>query len=137
MPLVHPLYAQAAASRPTTVDSYRLTNLDPDQPINLVLQRKKRPKPARISGPKARDKKNQEEIKCLMLLVHKTECHNLIGPFLLADPSGLQGSAQGLRVGLPQQPSRVKGKKCLICVLDMIPAPLSLRTIPKPTIIPF
>ena len=53
MSLVHPLYAQAAASksskaevkvkvrRPTTVDSYRLTNLDPDQPTNLVLKRKK------------------------------------------------------------------------------------------------
>ena len=50
MSLVHPLYAQAAASkspkaevkvRLTPVDSYCLTNLDPDQPTNLVLKRKK------------------------------------------------------------------------------------------------
>ena len=70
MPACHwslPLYAQAAASKspkaevkvsPTPVDSCRLTNLDPDQPTNLVLKRKKRPKPARIISltSKARDK---------------------------------------------------------------------------------
>ena len=65
MSLVHPLYAQAAASksskaevkvkvrRLTPVDSYRLTNLNPDQPTNLVLQRK-RPSD-KLPTAKARD----------------------------------------------------------------------------------